>query len=483
MKNTLIILSVLLFTSTSLNAQNIPITTKSKEALDYYKKGWQLEDQLKLDEAEKMYNKAVNTDSTFALAYLRLAMVKDNYDVRRKQLIEAEKYIDNVTESEKLWIRGRLDFYAKGYDGSKEYGYFKKLVELYPNDEMANFLFAFVNLHHRVLKPDLAISHFEKAIKINPKFIKPYNELIYAYLENKNYKNAKRIAENYIEILPTSVNPLDTYAEIFMRSGEYEKSIENYKKVLKIDPQFPWALMGITANMNFLGKHEEGRNYTIRLEENHLTHYEYRHKWKSLVTSYLDEGDFKQAIATLENQKLESVSGRNKREPSFHMYFSFLRKTRFYFENNQSKQGLLEYKEWYKYINQSDRSQKAKTRIKNLENYYLAYAAYLDNKLKDARMYLNNYTASNEGETDASKILSSRILLAKEQTEKAINKILETDLNSPYNQYWLMIAYKKAGDTKNAKKYRNKILSLNDRNNINLSLVRKKTLHLKLSED
>jgi tetratricopeptide (TPR) repeat protein len=480
MKKIVITLSALLFIITSINSQNIPITTKSKEALDFYKKGWQLEDKLELDEAEKMYQEAVNIDNTFALAYLRLAMVKDNYDVRKQQLIEAEKHLEHVSEAEKLWIKGRRDFYATGYDGSKEYGYFKQLVELYPNDEMANYLFAYVNLNHGVLKPDLAIHHFERAIKINSNFIRPYNELIYTYLEKKDFKNAKKITEKYIKLLPSSVNPLDTYAEIFMRSGEYKKSINIYNKVLKIDPQFPWALMGITANMNFLGKHKEGRNYTIKLEENHLTHYEYRHKWKALVTSYLDEGDFDQAITTLEKQKQESVTGRNKREPSFHMYFSFLRKTRFYFENNQSKQGLLEYKEWYKYINESDRSEKAKTSIRNLENYYLAYAAFLDNKLEDTSMYLNNYTSSNEGETDASKILLSRVLLANEQIEKAINKILETDLNSPYNQYWLMIAYKKAGDTKNVKKYRDKILSLNDRNNIDLSLVRRKTLDFEI---
>jgi len=482
MKNIITAIVVIWFTATNINAQKIPITTKSEKALDFYKKGWQLEDKLELDEAEKMYKKAVEIDTTFALGYLRLGMVKDNYDVRRKELKEAAKYIDNVTEAEKLWIKGRMDFYAKGFDGSKEYGYFKKLVELYPNDEMANFLFAFVNLHHGILKPDLAIRHFEKAIELEPNFIKPYNELIYTYLENKNFKNSKKVAKKYIKLLPSSVNPLDTYAEIFMRSGEFKKSIKNYNKVLKIDSQFPWALMGITANMNFLDRHEEGRAYTKSLKENTLTHYEYRHKWKALVTSYLDEGDFDNAIITLEKQKQESVTGRNKREPSFHMYFSFLRKTRFYFENNQSKLGLLEYKKWYKYINESDRSEKSKTRIRNLENYYLAYAAFLNNQLEDASIHLNDFTSTNKGETDASKILLSRILLKKEQIEKAINKIQETNLNNPYNQYWLMIAYKKAGDTKNAKKYRNEILNLNDRNNINLSLVRRKTLETPINK-
>ncbi|TXN37357.1 hypothetical protein FVB32_03465 [Flagellimonas hymeniacidonis] len=143
MKNKLIFLLVVVLSWSSLNAQKIPITTKSKEALTFYKKGWQHEDRLNLDEVEKMYSRAVSMDSAFALAYLRLAMVKDNYEVRRTQLKQAVKYIDQVTEAEKLWIKGRVDFYASGYDGSKEYGYFKKLAKLYPNDEMAGYYFKY----------------------------------------------------------------------------------------------------------------------------------------------------------------------------------------------------------------------------------------------------------------------------------------------------------------------------------------------------
>ncbi|MFV0571120.1 MAG: tetratricopeptide repeat protein [Xanthomarina gelatinilytica] len=480
MKQSFYIIALLLNFSSEIYAQKIPVTTKSKDALEFYEKGWEFEDKLKLDLAEQMYNNAINKDSTFALAYLRLAMLKDNYEIRRKQLKNAERFIENTSEGEQLWIRGRIDFYGQGYDGSNEYGYFKKLAELYPNDEMANYLFAFVNLHHGVLKPDLAIRHFEKAIKINPNFIRPYNDLIYTYLEKQDFKNAKRVSRSYIDILPNSVNPLDTYAEIFMRSGEYKKSIKAYKEVLKIDPKFPWALMGISANMNFLGKHSNGRTYIEKINEDKLSDYEYRHKWRAKVTSYLDESDIDMAIDVLEEQKQESISKRNKREPSFHIYFSYLRKTRLYFESNQPKQGLSEYENWVKYINGSDRSERIKMRIKNLKLYYLAYDAYLDNKFQDAKSYLTDYTKTNDGENDSSKVLLSKILIAEGKTEQAIEKLNETNLNNPYNQYWIMIAYSKTGDRKSVKKYKNKILQLNERNNIDLSLIRKKVLAFKV---
>lgn len=476
MKTKALVLSFVLCFFSNLNAQKIPITTSSKEALSFYKNGWQLENQLRLDEAENMYHKAIDIDSAFALAYLRLAMVKDNYDTRRKYLKQALNLINNVTEPERLWIMARVDFYSTGYDGTKEYGYFKDLLQLYPNDEIANYLFAFVNLHHGVTKPELAIAHYKKAIEINPDFIQPYNELAYAYMENKNFKNAKEITKKYIKLLPNSVNPLDTYAEIFMRSGDYKKSIKYYKKVLKIDQKYPWALIGITANMNFLNKHDEGRKFLERLHDEKLSDYEYRYKWRARVTSYLDEKNFNEAVNTLEEQKQQSIQGKNKREPNFHIYYSYLRKTRFYFEYNEAEQGFEEYKKWNDYVQKNNKNEKTRKRINNLRHYYLAYSALIDNDLLSAQNHLDKFISINQGETDKSKVLLSRIFLAQNAVEKAIAKIEETDLKNPYNQYWLMIAYKKTGDKLNAKMLKNKILNLNEPNNINLSLVRKKTL-------
>ncbi len=478
MKNKLIFLLVVVLSWSSLNAQKIPITTKSKEALTFYKKGWQHEDRLNLDEAEKMYSRAVSMDSAFALAYLRLAMVKDNYEVRRTQLKQAVKYIDQVTEGEKLWIKGRVDFYASGYDGSKEYGYFKKLAKLYPNDEMANYLFAFVNLHHGKKDTELAIHHFKKAIKLNPDFSKPYNELAYAYLENKDYDNAKRTVRNYIALLPNAVNPLDTYAEIFMRSGEYKKSIKNYKKVLKIDSQFPWALMGITANMNFLGKHKKGRLFLERLNESGLSDYEYRHKWRAQVTSYLDEGDLDGAINVLEAQKQESTSGRNKREPIFHIYFAHLRKTRLYFENNQAVEGLKEYEQWNTYVQSNSKNESTKKRVQNLELYYLAYQAYLEKDWKLATSLLTKYETINGKIDDRSRVLKARILVGQDKLTDALIELRKNDLTNAYNQYWLAFILFKNSEYLEAKKWLDIILSTNERNDIDLALVRRKAKEL-----
>lgn len=480
MKNTIITLAFISFTLTNINAQKISITTNSEKALDIYKKGWLLEDKLELDEAEKMYHKAINIDSTFALAYMRLAMVKDNYDVRKVQLRNAINHINEVTEGEKLWILARFVFYIPEEDESKEYGYFKKLVELYPNDEMANYLFAYVNLHHGVLKPELAIHHFEKAIELNPNFIKPYNELIYAYIENQDYINAKKVAQTQTQLLPNSVNPLDTYAEIFLRSGEYEKSVSLYRKVLDINSTFPWALMGIATNLNFLNRHYEARVFLSKIDESRLSDYEYRHKWRAYITSYLDEGNFEEAINTLEDQKQETITGKNQREQTFHIYYTFLRKTRLFFENNQAEKALSEYNSWKNHTNEFIDNERTKQLVNNLEMYYNAFHSFSSKDYDKAIEQLNSFKDIIKRETDSYRVLLSRIFLETKQYQKAISILSEANLDNPYNQYWIMIAYQKVGDKEKAKKYKEKILNLNERNNINLSLVRRKTLDFEI---
>ena len=239
MKNILKIITLFLFLiSSQINAQKIPITSVSKEAVKLYKKGWLLENKLEIAVAEEAYNGAIVLDSTFALAHLRLGMLRDNYDFRRAKLKEAMKSISQVSKGEQLWIKARNAFYGSGNTGDKEYNLFKELVELYPNDEKANYFFGFVNIHHGKHDNKTAIKFYKKAIALNPDYVIPYNELAYAYAGINDFENAKEFAQTSITSLPTSVNPLDTYAEILMRNGEYKKSIKAYNKVLKLMGSF-----------------------------------------------------------------------------------------------------------------------------------------------------------------------------------------------------------------------------------------------------
>ncbi len=467
-----------LIISCNTYAQKIPITSNSKEAIALYIKARDSENFLELDRAEILYHRAIQLDSTFAIAHLRLGMLRDNYDYRNRKLNDALKYIDGVSNGEKLLINARIDVYVQSYDGTNEFEYTKQLVEMYPNDEEANYLFALVNLHHGRSNPEIAITYLKKALALKRNYTLVQSELVNAYMTLNEFKKAEETVRKLIGLLPNSLDPLNTYAEIFMRSGDYSESINQYNKVLVLNDSYPWALMGISTNLNFLDKHAEARTYLNRLVDSTLSDYEYRHKWRAKVVSFLDEGDFKNAVQTLEQQKNESLTKVNTREPTFHIYYSYLRKTKLYFENDDFQNGFQEYLAWNKYVMENFKSEATKSRVTNLKKYYLGYQAYIEGDYNSALKIVAGINKENE--TDDVKVLRCKIYIKENKFQLAIDAVSQTDLTNPYNQYWLMMANKMHGNTIEALKWKNKIIQLNDRNNIDLALVRKKAELVKL---
>ncbi len=468
----LLIISCFFLIVSCAKPYQIPITTTSKSALSFYQKGVQLENSQEEELAFKAYQQAIAKDSTFALAHLGLAMVSKDFSKRRVHVGKAMELRSEVSKGEQLWILARNKFYGNG-EGKTELAYFQQLVDLYPKDDQANYLFGYINVHHGNKNLPQAIQHLEKAIAINPKILKAYNELIYAYADNRAFEKAETTAAKQIELMPGKVLPLDTYAEVLMRQGKYKASIKAYEKVLKINPLYPWAIMGVAANLNFLNKHTEARQFLNKLAAiEDLSDYEFRHKWKSRVVSHLDEGDYDGAIQVLGQQKAMGIKEVNKHEPFFHAYYSFLRRTRFFFEKGDWKNGLKEYREWQEYVLKTSTNEKTHQRVKMRAAYYQAYAQYLQGNYTDSRKFLENYLVGIGQENDGYRLLLSRILQAEQKFDKALELVKKTDLNNPYNQYHYATILEALGNPE-AEKWYKKIQQLNERNEIDLALIRR----------
>lgn len=466
-KTVFILTAFFLFPSfvVSQNSTKIPITSKSKEAIKLYEKGFYLEDRLEKNEAEIAYKKAIKLDTEFALAYFQLAMLRDNYDARSKYLTEAMKHTDKVSDGEKLLIEAKNAFYVTKIP-LEEYVAFEKLVELYPSDAVANYHFGYVNHHHAGDDVKKAIQYLENAIKINPSFILPYNDLAYAYMEATDFKNAERIVQRYIKLLPKSANPYDTYAEMLMRDSQFEKSIEMYEKVLSIDPKFAFAIMGKAANLNFLERHGEARKVLQNLDNLELSDYEDRHRWRSKMGSFVDEGKLAEGIDVLNEQNKYAAERKD-----FHqIFFSHLRAIRLYFEHNDAKGGLREYERWSSSQIDNDA---VKQRIAKSEHYYKAYAAFIDGDLELAKSYLSQFHEVNGSENDDSRILSARILTKENKLTKALEILKTVNLDNAYNQFRLAEIYEGLGQKELAYEWYEKAATHNTLNDLDFALVRK----------
>ncbi|NNK40343.1 MAG: hypothetical protein HKP45_06800, partial [Winogradskyella sp.] len=107
LKKLFLLIIVVFFCSCSQDVQqkHIPITTTSSEAKDLYQEARQLQKQYDIVGAEEKLNKALNEDSTFALAYMMKGMISENFEQRRKNILKAMQYAPLASDGEQLWIK------------------------------------------------------------------------------------------------------------------------------------------------------------------------------------------------------------------------------------------------------------------------------------------------------------------------------------------------------------------------------------------
>ena len=142
------------------------VTTHSAEAYRYYLMGDEYSSKYYNDEAIKYYEKAIEYDSTFAMAYYALTVLKD-----ASLIAKVLQYSENVTQKEKLYIRS-LDAMVNN-DCDSSLGELYKIIKRYPDEKDAYYQLGVYS--NRFQQFDSAIVFLYKAIELDPLFKMAYN--------------------------------------------------------------------------------------------------------------------------------------------------------------------------------------------------------------------------------------------------------------------------------------------------------------------
>ena len=195
----------------------IPITTSSCDARDNYLKGKELTNNLQRQEALVYFEKALQLDPEFALAYLEAGLAQANTEDIFEYIEKAVSLIDEVSEGEKLIILAWQA--AINRNSEKQLEYIKQLEEKYPEDEYA--LYSLGNYYFSLHDFEKAIGYYKKIIDINKEFTPVYNQLGYAFRYLDKFDAAERAFKKYIKLVPEYANPYDSYGELLLKMGEY----------------------------------------------------------------------------------------------------------------------------------------------------------------------------------------------------------------------------------------------------------------------
>jgi Flp pilus assembly protein TadD/TolB-like protein len=225
------------------------VTTHSQDAYGHYIDGVDNFHKFYYPDAEKSFKKALEYDSTFAMAYYYLSIISDE-----AYLEKAMEYSAGSTKREQSYIKIRQLILQDNANGAIEE--LSKLLRFYPDEKEAYFWLGWCN-YHLVDDFQEAVRHFSEAVALDPFYKNGYNMLGYSYDRTGRKELALKAIEKYVSLAPDEANPHDTYGEFLAKYGELDKAIESYEKAVAIKPDFYASLLDLGILYIFKERYEK----------------------------------------------------------------------------------------------------------------------------------------------------------------------------------------------------------------------------------
>jgi serine/threonine protein kinase/tetratricopeptide (TPR) repeat protein len=213
------------------------VTTSSLDAYRHYVEGLEYERLFYNPEACESFHKALEYDSTFAMAHLHYgwsALGMRNFKEGVTAIEKAAQYVDRVSGKERLYIQGAEAFLDGRYDDAIEIH--TRVTQLYPDEKRAYFelamvLFLIGDFEH-------SLENHRKILTLDPTFKESYNQMAYIYDHLGNFEKSIWAVNQYIELAPGEANPYDTRGDLYANNGDIDRAIVSYQKALEIKPNF-----------------------------------------------------------------------------------------------------------------------------------------------------------------------------------------------------------------------------------------------------
>jgi serine/threonine protein kinase/Flp pilus assembly protein TadD len=242
------------------------------QAYDFYLRGRQFFNQLgrkNLEFAKQMFNKAIQIDPEYALAYAGVAdscsILYRYFDSREFNLKQADTASRKALElepdlAEAHVARGLAVSFGNKFDEAEQE--FETAMKLDPKLFDAPYFFGRARLSQG--RAADAIKLFERASLLRPEDYQPPHFLGQAYESLGNVDEAKVWRRRALQIMEErlELNPDDTRALILGSSalatlGERERAIEMATQALALDPDDPGMLYNVACTYSQLGKLDE----------------------------------------------------------------------------------------------------------------------------------------------------------------------------------------------------------------------------------
>jgi tetratricopeptide (TPR) repeat protein len=212
------------------------ITTSSPEAYKFYREGVKHGDRGDYRREIQCFENAIAIDPEFAKAYLDMGIAYYNL----RLFSEEKKYIKKALElSDRVSDRERYLAEAYFYTTSestfdKAIEAFKKLLELYPEDEQGNADLGWVYM--QLEQRDEAIKRYEVLVQNKTETMNAYTNLASLYRAKELYDKANFVLESYIKNFSDNVGIHQSIATNYIHQGKLDLALAETDKAFLLDP-------------------------------------------------------------------------------------------------------------------------------------------------------------------------------------------------------------------------------------------------------
>lgn len=453
-------------------SSEIPLTTTSQEARSYFLEGRYKYENIQYANAAALFDEAILTDPGFAMAYLYRARCGGGFNIKQQYLQKAEELIDLISEGERHLILFQIAL-DEG-DHVKQKKHILKLLDLFPADKRVHFN---AGLYYDfIVDPPTALMHYLKAIQIDDKFAASYNKIGYDFIDLGFYQAAEEAFKKYINLIPNSPNPYDSYAELLMKMGHFDESINQYLTAYNHDKLFTQALAGVGHNYIFKSEFERAREYYYQQHESAVRMDEKLQALMWVVISYIHEDKINEAIKTLELRK--TFAENENLIPNVIESYNAMG---FILTETGSPETA---KEFYDKAEEVISSSQLPQNIRDgylVENHINhCYWLIMSGKLNEAEKEMSNCSnvvgrRDNMSEIKHMNLVKGIYTLKSGKPNAALDFFNQAATDNPYTWYYIAKAYQELGFEDAAESYFDRIKYWNQ-NSLDFALVRKHSM-------
>jgi serine/threonine protein kinase/predicted negative regulator of RcsB-dependent stress response len=223
------------------------ITTSNMQAYQHFFQGEQLMNRVKYVEAQEEYRRAVALDSTFGLAYYRLAYAtswETGAQERAKASVQnSMAHIDRIPEKERYLVRA---IEAEIYQGfAAGISVLREMEKVYPNEKEMLYNIGDWSYHNSDL--NAAAEYLERVLAMDPTMERALEHLSWTYRDTRQYEKMLDVTKRYVAVAG-SVEAYDLLMQSYVGLKRLDEGMKTLQQARDLFPS-NYQLSGTIANV------------------------------------------------------------------------------------------------------------------------------------------------------------------------------------------------------------------------------------------